>query len=83
MRSIAIFVRALKLSPKELKERIRRNLTKMKSLKLLQLVTNSFGFENYQMHADLVFDVRFLPNPYYAEILKTFKRMRKTFIIML
>ena len=40
---------------------------KMKSLKLLQLMSQVSGFKHgIQMDADLVFDVRFLPNPYYV-----------------
>ncbi len=40
---------------------------KMKSLKLLQLMSQVSVFKHgIQMDADLVFDVRFLPNPYYV-----------------
>ena len=67
IRSIANFViDTTKLSPKELK-RTFVDTMKMKSLKLLQLMSQVSVFKHgIQMDADLVFDVRFLPNPYYV-----------------
>ena len=38
----------------------------------INLIVNSFGFKHgIPIDSDLVFDVRFLPNPYYVESLKT------------
>ncbi len=38
----------------------------------LKIVVNSFGFgKGLPMESDLVLDVRFLPNPYFVEKLKT------------
>ena len=71
------------LSPAQLKEKIARIYTEagLKDRKILiQLV--SFGFKyGLPPEADLVFDVRFIPNPFYVEHLKPLKgtdpRIRK------
>ncbi|HHB3999784.1 TPA: RapZ family nucleotide-binding protein [Staphylococcus aureus] len=67
IRSIANFViDTTKLSPKELKERIRRYYED-EEFETFTINVTSFGFKHgIQMDADLVFDVRFLPNPYYV-----------------
>jgi len=61
------------LKPSELKEEI--VLRFIKNEKEDQFLINivSFGFkQGIPLDADLVFDVRFLPNPYYIEELKEF-----------
>lgn len=58
------------MSPRELKERIISDFsTKTSNVFTVNVV--SFGFKHgIPIDADLVFDVRFLPNPYYIEELK-------------
>ncbi|BGE83071.1 RNase adapter RapZ [Staphylococcus petrasii] len=58
------------LSVKELKERVKKKF-KDENFKSFSINVTSFGFKHgIQMDADLVFDVRFLPNPYYVEDLR-------------
>ncbi|MCO7044545.1 RNase adaptor protein RapZ, partial [Staphylococcus hominis] len=58
------------LKPKELKERIKRHFADEK-MNSFSINVTSFGFKHgIQKDADLVFDVRFLPNPYYVEDLR-------------
>lgn len=58
------------LKPKALKERI-VNYYKNDDFETFTINVTSFGFKHgIQMDADLVFDVRFLPNPYYVEELR-------------
>ena len=56
---------------RELKKEINRIFVENKEYKNLYITVLSFGFK-YGIHsdADLVFDVRFLPNPYYIEELR-------------
>ncbi|PNZ90583.1 RNase adapter RapZ [Staphylococcus devriesei] len=55
---------------KDLKEKIKKKF-KDESFKSFSINVTSFGFKHgIQMDADLVFDVRFLPNPYYVEDLR-------------
>ncbi len=58
------------LTTKELKERVKKKF-KDENFKSFSINVTSFGFKHgIQMDADLVFDVRFLPNPYYVEDLR-------------
>ncbi len=58
------------LKTKELKEKVKKKF-KDESFKSFSINVTSFGFKHgIQMDADLVFDVRFLPNPYYVEDLR-------------
>lgn len=59
-----------KMSPRELKERIISDFSTNTS-NVFTVNVLSFGFKHgMPIDADLVFDVRFLPNPYYIEELK-------------
>lgn len=56
---------------RELKARINSIFVENKEYKNLYITVLSFGFKNgIPNDADLVFDVRFLPNPYYIEELR-------------
>lgn len=58
------------ISPKELKEKIISDFSTQTS-NVFTVNVVSFGFKHgIPIDADLVFDVRFLPNPYYIEELK-------------
>lgn len=58
------------LKPGQLKERIAARFTHMEESKL-SLNVISFGFKyGVPIDADLIFDVRFLPNPHYVEALR-------------
>lgn len=60
------------LSAKELKRKIEKRYA-LKNLPSFSISFISFGFKNgVPMDADLVFDVRFLPNPFWVEELKNF-----------
>lgn len=69
--SISSFtVDTTKLTPKQLKKRIAEYFNKAEDPSFTINVT-SFGFKHgIQIDADIVFDVRFLPNPYYIESLR-------------
>lgn len=57
-------------TPKELKKRI-NDYFNSRNYEPFSVNVTSFGFKHgIQMDADLVFDVRFLPNPYYVEELR-------------
>ena len=59
------------LLTRELKEEIDRIFVKNEEYNSLMVTILSFGFKNgIPADADLVFDVRFLPNPYYIDELK-------------
>lgn len=59
------------LLTRELKEEINRIFVLNKEYNSLMVTILSFGFKNgIPADADLVFDVRFLPNPYYIDELK-------------
>ena len=63
-------VNTSKLKPRELRERIAQEFTNMSS-PTFSLNIMSFGFKHgLPIDADLVFDVRFLKNPYYVEELR-------------
>lgn len=56
----------------ELKSEIERIFVEDKKFNSLMVNVVSFGFKNgIPLDADLVFDVRFLPNPFYVDELKT------------
>lgn len=60
-----------KLLTRELKEELDRIFVKNKEYNSLMVTVMSFGFKHgIPVDADLVFDVRFLPNPFYIEELK-------------
>lgn len=59
------------LTPRELKEEIIHIFVEGKKFEGLIISVVSFGFKyGIPLDSDLVFDVRFLPNPYYVEVLK-------------
>ena len=59
------------LLTRELKEEIDRIFIKNEEYNSLMVTILSFGFKNgIPADSDLVFDVRFLPNPYYVEALR-------------
>lgn len=59
------------LLTRELNQEIRKIFVEGKEYKNLYVTILSFGFKyGIPSDADLVFDVRFLPNPYYIEELK-------------
>lgn len=59
------------LLTRELKEELERIFVKNEEYNSLMITVMSFGFKyGIPADADLVFDVRFLPNPYYIEELK-------------
>jgi len=59
------------LKPKELRKQIRDIYIGESEGSNLVISVTSFGYKNgIPLDADLVFDVRFLPNPYYVEELK-------------
>lgn len=61
-----------KLLNRELKEELDRIFVKNEEYASLMVTIMSFGFKHgIPADADLVFDVRFLPNPFYVEELKT------------
>lgn len=58
-------------TPAQLKEEIRTLFADDKDLERLLITTVSFGFKwGLPLDVDMVFDVRFLPNPYYMEALR-------------
>lgn len=58
------------MKPRELRERIRAQFSEVNSRQFTVNVM-SFGFKHgMPIDADLVFDIRFLPNPYYIEGLR-------------
>ena len=61
------------LLTRELKEELDRIFIRNEEYNSLMVTVMSFGFKNgIPSDADLVFDVRFLPNPFYIEELKHF-----------
>ena len=60
------------LLTRELKEELDRIFVRNEAYNSLMITIMSFGFKNgIPLDADLVFDVRFLPNPFYIDELKT------------
>lgn len=59
------------LTPRQLKEEINASFITRKEGKLLDINVVSFGYKyGLPLDADLLFDVRFLPNPYYVQELQ-------------
>ena len=59
------------LTPRQLKEEINNIIGENKTFKGLIINIISFGFKyGVPIECDLVFDVRFIPNPYYVEPMK-------------
>ncbi len=59
------------ITPKQLRERIVASFVKLSPKKGIDVIVMSFGFKHgIPIDADLVFDVRFLPNPYYVDALR-------------
>lgn len=70
-KSATYIIDSSKLLTRELKSEITRIFVNNEEYKSLYVTVLSFGFKNgIPGDADLVFDVRFLPNPYYIEELK-------------
>lgn len=70
LRSNAIVIDTTTLSPKQLQQQILNNFTKRKE-QPFHIDVMSFGFKNsLPIDADIVMDVRFLPNPYYIDELR-------------
>lgn len=58
-------------SPKDLKEKLFEIFSTQKSQETMLITVMSFGFKyGLPLDADLVFDVRFIPNPFYVDELK-------------
>lgn len=58
------------LTPGELRQRLIATLSGTGSEHILQIEISSFGFKYGMFTGDLVFDVRFIPNPYYVTELR-------------
>ncbi|WP_182201241.1 RNase adapter RapZ [Paraliobacillus salinarum] len=64
------FINTTNLKPKELREKIVKKYSEEKQ-EVFSIHSLSFGFKyGLPIDADLVFDVRFLPNPHYVELLQ-------------
>lgn len=59
-----------RLSPVDLKERLIVAVEGKSLVRTMNLEISSFGFKYSSYAADLVFDVRFIPNPYYVSELR-------------
>lgn len=69
----SIIVDTSELSPLEFRKRLLEVISKHVKVNRLLITIVTFGFKNgLPLDADLVFDVRFLPNPYYVADLKAF-----------
>ncbi len=67
-----------KLLTRELNTELKRIFLDNETFKNLNITVESFGFKyGVPSDADLVFDVRFMPNPYYVEELRTHTGMDK------
>ena len=61
------------LKPRELREQIRERFFSESLVQTLSIMVTSFGFKyGLPIDADIVMDVRFLPNPYYDPELRKF-----------
>lgn len=61
------------MTPKQLREQLNRVYGGAGGSATLQVVVGSFGFKHgIPMDSDLIFDVRFLPNPNYVEALREY-----------
>ncbi|WP_092871630.1 RNase adapter RapZ [Acetitomaculum ruminis] len=71
-KSADIIIDTSYLLTRELKAELDKIFVNKKEFKNLQITILSFGFKNgIPTDSDLVFDVRFIPNPFYIEELKT------------
>ncbi len=71
-RSADYIIDTSNLLTRELKEELHRIFVKNEAYNSLMVTVMSFGFKNgIPADADLVFDVRFLPNPFYIDELKS------------
>ncbi|QOR34299.1 RNase adapter RapZ [Clostridium sp. 'deep sea'] len=67
-----ILINTTGLRPLQLKDKLFSYLDVYRSGKMMEISVMSFGFKNgIPLDADLVFDVRFLPNPYYDPMLRS------------
>lgn len=58
--------------PREMKERLTELFGNSEGIRLFRVTVMSFGFKyGIPAEADLLFDVRFIPNPFYIDRLKT------------
>lgn len=72
-----------KMLTRELKIELEKIFVKGESFCNLYITVMSFGFKyGIPQDADLVFDVRFLPNPYYIDTLKEKQEMIRKSRIM-
>jgi UPF0042 nucleotide-binding protein len=74
LREVADFIlNTSEMTSKELYEEIRRVIEYEASTRRMQVIVVSFGFKyGVPLDCDLIFDVRFLPNPFYINELKAF-----------
>ena len=61
-----------KLRPRDLRTRLRRTFSELTDQQLMEVSVFSFGFKHgMPVEADLMIDVRFLPNPFYDPVMRT------------
>lgn len=66
-----LYINTTEINVRELREKLHTHFTKDDPEVALTYSIKSFGFKNgLPVDADFVFDVRFLPNPFYQEALK-------------
>lgn len=66
-----IIINTSEMMPKDLYEEIRKFIEHSASIRLMAMVIVSFGFKfGIPLDCDMVFDVRFLPNPHYIPSMK-------------
>lgn len=60
------------LRPRDLRARLRRAFSELTDQQLMEVSVFSFGFKHgMPVEADLMIDVRFLPNPFYDPVMRT------------
>ena len=60
------------LRPRDLRSRLRRTFSELTDQQLMEVSVFSFGFKHgMPVEADLMVDVRFLPNPFYDPVMRT------------
>jgi len=68
-----VVINTTSLKPRELREQIRERFFSESLIQTLSIMVTSFGFKyGVPIDADIVMDVRFLPNPYYDPELRKF-----------
>lgn len=61
-----------RLRPRDLRSRLRRAFSELTDQQLMDISVFSFGFKHgMPVEADLMIDVRFLPNPFYDPVMRT------------